>query len=124
MASIRESQVPLKLDRTPMEFSSETKLEALRRAKFRCECCGKSKEELKEAGEANYFEIHHILPLFIIDREFPELSLVAIKSLENARVLCKPCHLKVHHDGTMTQYIEHAQKLKEYQERIEKQRQL
>lgn len=120
MAMVRESQIPLKVDRTPMEFSDQTKLDALRRADFKCECCGRSKPDLKRDGDKAYFEIHHILPIFIIAREFPELSLTVIKSVENAKVLCIPCHHKTHHEGTMKEYIDHAEILLRAQEKTQR----
>lgn len=79
------------LDRTPYEFSPETKLEALRRTDFCCADCGTPKRET----ERGYLEIHHRIPIWAFHYN-PELFVGVtadiLTSVENARPLCHPCH--------------------------------
>lgn len=67
-------------------FSNETKRQALERAKFRCESCGKR----------GRLEIHHILPIYIATQVYQELPHAALSVLENAACLCPDCHNKEH----------------------------
>ena len=91
MALVRESNID-RINRAPMEFSDETKIEALKRASFKCEDCGRSKEDLKKAGEPGYFQLHHILGIAVAVRLFPWIGYEVIKSVENCRCLCHKCH--------------------------------
>lgn len=120
MTLIRHESNKHKIDRTPMEFTDQTKLEALKRADFKCEDCGRTKAQLREDGEKGYFEIHHRLPIYIIASEFPELSLSVIKSLANAEVLCQKCHAERHRTTTFEEYEAIADELKTKQDMAEK----
>lgn len=68
------------------EFSKATRIEALRRAEYRCEQCGKSD---KEVGK---LFIHHKLMIEMAARYYQDISCEVIKSLANAEVLCDHCH--------------------------------
>lgn len=70
------------------EFTPETKLEALKRANFRCEGCGVPKREARDG----YLEIHHVLGVAAAIKFYPSLAPAIISSLANAQVLCKDCH--------------------------------
>lgn len=70
------------------EFTPETKLEALRRAKFTCEDCGRPKHEV------GYLQIHHKLGIAIAARFHPEISHALLASIANTAVLCPDCHEK------------------------------
>lgn len=67
-------------------FSTETKRQALERANYSCENCGKT----------GRLEIHHILPIYIATQVYKDLPHVALSVLENALVLCTNCHNKEH----------------------------
>lgn len=67
-------------------FSNETKRQALERAKFRCESCGKR----------GRLEIHHILPIYIATQVYQELPHAVLSVVENAACLCPDCHNKEH----------------------------
>jgi len=67
-------------------FSPETKRQALERANYSCENCGKR----------GRLEIHHILPIYIATQVYKDLPHAALSVLENAMVLCPPCHCKEH----------------------------
>lgn len=82
--------------RAPYEFSSDVKLDALRRANWRCERCGKHKSETPEG----YLEIHHILAIGIVIKDYPQLAPAIVKSLANAEVLCCDCHTQIHREIT------------------------
>lgn len=82
--------------RAPYEFSPEVKLDALKRAHWRCERCGKHKSETPEG----YLEIHHILAIGIVIKDYPQLAPAIVKSLANAKVLCCDCHTQIHREET------------------------
>ncbi len=71
-----------------MEFSRETKIEALKRANWQCECCGVKKKDTKEG----YLELHHRLGVMLAVHHYPEFAHTLIASLANCQVLCIPCH--------------------------------
>lgn len=75
--------------RPELEFSRATKIQALKNAEFSCEVCGVYKTDTEE----QYLEIHHILPLYIAEKYFPQVTDGMLTSILNASVLC--CH---HHD--------------------------
>lgn len=70
------------------EFSPQTKLEALRRANWKCEICGVPKQSARDG----YLEIHHKLAIAVAIQYYPSLGHTIISSLANAQVLCKDCH--------------------------------
>lgn len=72
------------------EFSKQTKIEALKRANFTCEECGKKKYECTP----QFLEIHHIVGIAIAIQYHPELSHAMISSLKNCSCLCVSCHKK------------------------------
>lgn len=74
--------------RQPFEFTAQTKQEALQRSPV-CEACGNPKN----------LHIDHILPVFFA-LKYPVFAIELIKSLANARVLCKSCHSKRNHYDT------------------------
>lgn len=78
----------MKIDRTPYEFSKETKLEALRRAEWKCEKCGKPKRECREG----YLEIHHKLQVYLAIKYYPHIFPEVVASIDNAMVVCRDCH--------------------------------
>ena len=82
-----------RIDRAPYEFSDHTKIEALRRADWTCECCGIKKKDAPDG----YLELHHRLGIAIAVRQFPELSNAVIKSVENCMCLCATCHKMIDH---------------------------
>lgn len=67
-------------------FSNETKRQALERANYQCENCGRRGK----------LEIHHILPIYIATQVYQDLPHVALSVIENALCLCPDCHNKEH----------------------------
>jgi 5-methylcytosine-specific restriction endonuclease McrA len=92
--------------REPHNFSSETKLESLRRYDFRCANCGKHKKDCKP----KLLELHHRLPISIALDHFPH-AVFALKSVENCIPLCRECHKEVHEDLTIEECAIIAQAL-------------
>lgn len=88
--------------REPYEFSGSVKKYALERAGWKCEECGKSKKD------AQYLEIHHIVPIWWAIK-YPVLAQIVIKSTANARALCQKCH-KARHEQR-TEYLEETERL-------------
>lgn len=83
-------------------FSPETKRQALERANYQCESCGKR----------GRLEIHHILPIYIATQVYQDLPHVALSVLENALCLCIDCHNKEHgKDWFLRDYSMQAQLL-------------
>ena len=99
----------MKKERRPKtcEFSDATKLEALKRADWRCEECGKTKQEV------GHFEIHHRVGIAIALSHHPELSHAMISSLANSVCLCASCHKKADIKDRR-HHVENAKKLEEY----------
>ncbi len=90
------------------EFSDETKLEALRRANWRCERCGRQKQDV------GYLEIHHRLGIAIALRYHPEISHALLSSIANARVLCHDCH-RIEDQSDRRKHQELARELQRYE---------
>ena len=88
--------------REPYEFSNSVKKYALERAGWKCEECGKSKKD------AQYLEIHHIVPIWWAIK-YPILAQIVIKSTANAQALCKECHTERHKERT--EYFEETELL-------------
>lgn len=76
-----------KIDRELYEFSKATVLEALKRADWKCERCGKSKKEV------GMLYIHHKLAINIAIHQYPEIAPSVIKSICNAKCVCRECHM-------------------------------
>jgi len=70
------------------EFTREVKNEALRKADWCCEECGIKKQDAVDG----YLEIHHKVGIAVALLNHPELSHAMIASIDNAVVLCIPCH--------------------------------
>jgi len=70
------------------EFTREVKNEALRKADWCCEECGIKKKDAVDG----YLEIHHKVGIAVALLSHPELSHAMIASIDNAVVLCIPCH--------------------------------
>jgi len=70
------------------EFTREVKIEALRKADWCCEECGIKKQDAVDG----YLEIHHKVGVAVALLNHPELSHAMIASIDNAVVLCIPCH--------------------------------
>ena len=88
-------------------FSTETKREALKRADFKCENCGRNKKETPE----QYLEVHHLLAVSMAVRYYPELAPTLVSSLVNALVTCHDCHIILDQEA-MGNHKYHAAKLK------------
>lgn len=93
--------------RAPYEFTQKTKIDALNKAHWQCEECGKKKSETKEG----YLEIDHRIPIWFVLSYFPTLAPAVVKSIANARVLCKDCHERIHLTEKKKDYIERAKTL-------------
>lgn len=74
--------------RAGYEFPQEVKEEALRLSNYRCEVCGCRREDT----EQGFLTIHHVLPICIALKFYPEISGELIRSLANTKVLCRDCH--------------------------------
>lgn len=85
------------------EFDPQTKREALERANYTCERCGR--EENRENGIQ--LNAHHIISIWFA-RENPCLALEVIKSLSNCEIVCRECHNAIHNQETRTYYEELA----------------
>ena len=73
-------------------FKHETKELAIKKAKYKCECCGSKFNE----NDCQKAELHHLLPIWAIYKNCPEMSAEIIRSLANAVVLCHDCHSLLH----------------------------
>lgn len=96
-----------KTKRAPYEFSKETKTSALKRSHFSCEECGTHKLDTEE----KFLEIHHIVKIAFVIRHLPQLAPELFNTLENCKVLCIPCHEKLHRRETNAMYEMLAQSL-------------
>jgi hypothetical protein len=81
-----------KKDRKEYKFRKDIKELAVKKADYKCECCGK---ELNN-GDAEKAEIHHLLPIWAIYDCCPEMSIHLVNHLANAVVLCHDCHCLLH----------------------------
>ncbi|MBP9702553.1 hypothetical protein KBD69_02600 [Candidatus Woesebacteria bacterium] len=71
-----------------LEFSDATKIDALKRAGYRCERCKVPKKKARDG----YLEIHHKLAIYCVVNYYPYLFPELVRSIVNAEVLCKDCH--------------------------------
>lgn len=67
-------------------FSPDTKMKALQRAGFKCECCGVRLERNGIVSSGMTYHIHHRKPR----------SKGGTSSLINAAVVCTNCHTHLH----------------------------
>ncbi len=79
------------------EFPHQTVIDALRRADWKCEQCGKPKKDTPEG----YLELHHLLPVMIAVKYYPHILPELIASLDNCKVLCCQCHSKADEESRL-----------------------
>jgi 5-methylcytosine-specific restriction endonuclease McrA len=72
------------------KFPAYVKDEIREKQKYRCATCG------KHDSEVGTLQVHHVLPTYIAYNFFPQISLEALKSIENAVGLCSDCHSGTH----------------------------
>ena len=89
------------------EFPSHVKEEARKKAGYKCEQC----------GHRGHTEVHHILPLFIWARYYPDISIEVIASLANSKVLCPNCHIEAD-EKVKRRHKDIADTLKDLQPRL------
>ena len=79
-------------NRKKFQFDGFVRKETRERQEQTCGHCG------KHNSEVGPLEVHHVLPIYIAFNFFPEVTLAAITSLDNAVGLCHDCHRLIH-DG-------------------------
>jgi len=84
-------------NRQPYNFDPETKREALERAGYRCEVCG------KQDSATERLEVNHICAIWFA-RENPCLTIEVLKSISNAQVLCHQHHKELHQNESRHYY--------------------
>jgi len=72
------------------KFPAYVKDEIREKQKYCCATCG------KHDSQVGTLQVHHVLPTYIAYNFFPQISLEALKSIENAVGLCSDCHTNTH----------------------------
>jgi 5-methylcytosine-specific restriction endonuclease McrA len=88
-------------NRTPYEFSLETKREALARHDYKCVDCG------AEDDRTNRLQLDHEIAIWFA-RENPALTVEVIRSIANCVPRCARCHSEKHKRESRKMYQELA----------------
>lgn len=83
--------------RRPYEFPPEVKKEALEKAGYACEQCG------RQDNRTEKLQADHRVAIWFA-RESKSLAVEVIKSIANCQILCQTCHSEKHKEESRAYY--------------------